>query len=265
MVNKVKISRAVDENEVEEVPPSEEEGQNGEQEEEEYEIEKILDAKPGTFEGGKLGYLVKWKGYEETHNSWVSEADAINCQDLIQDFWNKRGKKTEKPSPKKPATASVTSGTKSSSTTASRKRATPEDEPNTISAPPKRRGRPPKQKPVSESEDDAPAAKAPAKRGRPSMQVAATQKVKDPDAMDEDEDQAYFNMGIYKDMSSWESLIDHVDTVERMDDGKLIVYFKLTKKHGNKLCREESRLCRQKFPNLLLDFYEHNLRWRPFE
>lgn len=25
---------------------------------------------------GKLGYLVKWKGYGDEHNSWVSQDDA---------------------------------------------------------------------------------------------------------------------------------------------------------------------------------------------
>ncbi|GJE91261.1 Chromo domain-containing protein [Phanerochaete sordida] len=269
---KARNGRAVDEDDVEEVPPSEEE-QGSEPEEEEYEIEAILDAKQDAFEGGKLGYLVKWKGYPIESNSWVSEDDAINCQDLIDAFWSGQKKKaSQKKAAPAPAAASAAprksqvasaASTKPNSAAPSRKRTTPEEEPETISAPPKKRGRPAKlSKPVvSDSEDEAPA-KVPAKRGRPSTQAAR----KDSDAMDEDEEPVYFDMQQvkYRDLDSWENIIDHVDTVERRDDGKLIVYFKLNKKHGNKLCREESSLCREKFPNLLLDFYEHNLRWRPF-
>ena len=49
---KSRNSHVVDDDEIEEVPPSEEE-QDGEPEDE-YEIEKILDAKEGTFEGVSL-------------------------------------------------------------------------------------------------------------------------------------------------------------------------------------------------------------------
>lgn len=47
---KARNGRSVDEDEVEEVPPSEAE-KSGDEEGEEYEIETILDAKQGTFEG----------------------------------------------------------------------------------------------------------------------------------------------------------------------------------------------------------------------
>lgn len=148
-------------------------------------------------------------------------------------YWAKQGKKAERPGPKKPAPASaasrksesLSSAAKASTNVATRKRATPEDEPESISAPPKKRGRPPKQKPVSESEDDVLVTKAPAKKGRPSSQVA--KKAKDLDAMDEDEGERYGDMTKYKDLPSWEHLIEHIDTVERRDGGELIVYFKL--------------------------------------
>lgn len=59
---------------------------------EEYEIEKILDAKRGVFADvrvflvpqsqyieaevqGRIGYFVKWKGYDSNENSWVDEHD----------------------------------------------------------------------------------------------------------------------------------------------------------------------------------------------
>ncbi|KAJ7065949.1 hypothetical protein B0H15DRAFT_958445 [Mycena belliarum] len=52
----------------------------------EYEIEAILDARKDTATN-RLGYLVKWKNYSDTHNSWVDEEDAVNAPDLIKAFW----------------------------------------------------------------------------------------------------------------------------------------------------------------------------------
>lgn len=174
---------------------------------------------------------------KQSYLCFAASSDAFllssNCQDLIDNYWSRQNKKGEKPGPKKPASTSaaprksesLSSTAKPSTNAAIRKRATPEDEPEPISAPPKKRGRPPKQKVVAESEDDVPATKAPVKRGRPSSQAA--KKVKDSDAMDEDEGERYGDMTKYKDLISWEHLIEHIDTVERRDDGKLIVYFKL--------------------------------------
>jgi hypothetical protein len=46
------------------------------------EIEKILDEK---WEGGAHYYLVRWKGYVDKHNSWVTE-DNIRALKLIREF-----------------------------------------------------------------------------------------------------------------------------------------------------------------------------------
>jgi chromobox protein 5 len=62
----------------------------GSEEESEYEIEAILDAKRGMFPNGRIGYFVKWKGYTAEDNSWVDEADAGNADELIKAFWSKQ-------------------------------------------------------------------------------------------------------------------------------------------------------------------------------
>src|ERR1700733_5410801 len=41
---------------------------------EEYEVEKILD-KRRKGRGGKIQYLVKWKGYPDSDNEWVNQRD----------------------------------------------------------------------------------------------------------------------------------------------------------------------------------------------
>ncbi|KAJ7787704.1 hypothetical protein B0H14DRAFT_2629070 [Mycena olivaceomarginata] len=67
-------------------------------EKEDYEIEAILEAKKGQFKKNpqKLGYYVKWKGYDETHNSWVLEDDA-NAPELIKAFRAECDKKKKSP------------------------------------------------------------------------------------------------------------------------------------------------------------------------
>ncbi|TDL23999.1 hypothetical protein BD410DRAFT_786707 [Rickenella mellea] len=89
----------------------EEEG--GSDEEEEYEIEKIIDAKRGYFSQGQYGYLVKWKGYASNHNSWVSHEDAGNAQELIQTYWKEQKKKnTAKQAETKPKGTPASSSAK---------------------------------------------------------------------------------------------------------------------------------------------------------
>lgn len=78
----------MNEKETEEDKNGEDEGENGE----EYEIESIIKAQAAVFEGGKLGYLVRWKGYGEEHDSWVTESDAENAGELIDQYWRKQKK-----------------------------------------------------------------------------------------------------------------------------------------------------------------------------
>ena len=69
----------------------------------------------------------------------------------------------------------------------------------------------------------------PAKKGpRKSVGSASAKKGKaaSPKAMDED-DENYEDMKRWKDTPSWAHLVDHIDTVERQEDGKLYVYFRL--------------------------------------
>ena len=68
-------------------PPEEVEG------EEEYEVEKILAHRRV---GRTSKYLVRWKGYSSYHDSWQSEEDLANCQELLTEF-----KKTNKGTSKK--------------------------------------------------------------------------------------------------------------------------------------------------------------------
>ncbi|KAI0358009.1 hypothetical protein OH77DRAFT_1518764 [Trametes cingulata] len=229
---------------------SEEEGSE-DGDEEEYEIEAILDAKHGTFPEGRIGYLVKWKGYGEEHNSWVDENDAEGAKDLIAEFWKKHKKNGRKSEPKsKPGAQPRKSSVKDA------------DSDVEEVAPTKKRGRP-KAAPAHESEEeeeDKQTRKQKKPRKSTGSATKASNRKSNADALDED-GQTYVDMRKWKDAASWEHLIKSIDTVERTDDGDLYVYFTL--KNGKGHGREPSDLCKKKMPYKLLEFYESNLRWKP--
>jgi hypothetical protein len=52
--------------------------------EEEYEIERVIDSQRHGC-GGKIQYLIKWKGYPDSENQWVSWDD-VNAPELLAEF-----------------------------------------------------------------------------------------------------------------------------------------------------------------------------------
>ena len=69
-----------------------------------YEVEKILSHRSDGAKGYQ--YLVKWKGYPNSQNSWTKGSD-FNSQQPIKDYWkqqtaNNKKKKTKKNQPPMP-------------------------------------------------------------------------------------------------------------------------------------------------------------------
>ncbi|KAL4252875.1 hypothetical protein ABKN59_003605 [Abortiporus biennis] len=253
--------------------PKDDGSEEEEEDEEEYEIEAILDAKPGVFEGGRVGYLVKWKGYDETSNSWVNENDAANAQSLIDEYWAKHSKqkkgmaprKSDVPKPK--ATSTSSKGRKSQTVTDHEASTDPEIE--SISAPVKKRSRPSKAPVVEDSDLEEEVVPKPkkAKQTPAKASTSARKKIQTPEA-EENGEEPLVDLTKFRDLTSWENYVDHIETVERVEGGKLYVYFILNatgkKKAGQGhlvKCKEDSEICKQKMPQHLLDFYEQNLRW----
>jgi hypothetical protein len=49
----------------------------------EYEVERIIDKK---IKHGKPYYMIKWKGYPSSDNSWEPLRHLEHCDDLVQAF-----------------------------------------------------------------------------------------------------------------------------------------------------------------------------------
>ncbi|KAG8215063.1 hypothetical protein J3R82DRAFT_8484 [Butyriboletus roseoflavus] len=231
------------------------EGDEDDEGEEEYEIEKILDAKKGQFPGGRMGYFVKWKNYGDEHNSWVDERDAGNAKELIERFWEE--KKKGKPGPRK--SEPVKSKPKLTEKL-SRKSLIDLDssvEPDSLA---KKRGRPKKDELVSdklEARDEDESEQRAKKKPRKSNGLSRQENKRESD------EETLGNMKKHMKVSSWEELIQSIDTVEREEDGELYVFFTL--KSDKMRVRENSRICAEKFPQKLIMFYESNLRWKTEE
>jgi len=220
-----------------------EDGEDDE-EEEEYEIEGIMDSQRASK--GKFRYFVKWKGYDESHNSWVEEDDAGNATELINTYW--RSIKGKKAAGRKSAAPASEKGSESSTSAA------------------KKRGRTSaKQESDIEEIDDGErlsAAKKARKSNGTSKSVKKSESVA-PMEVDESETEHVGDMSKYAKYQSWEKLIKSIDTVEKGDDGDLLVYF--TMKQNSDKHVQPSSVCREKFPQLLLEFYESHLRWKQVE
>ncbi|KAJ7616819.1 hypothetical protein DFH06DRAFT_1238512 [Mycena polygramma] len=257
------------ESEVEDSEPERHAAENAEGEDHAG-IEAILDVNTDLFPNNKLGYLVKWKGYGAEDNNWVGEDDPAleTASDMIKAFWDaKNGPKT---------------GAKVGSKRALDSQKGHASRADDVAVAPRKRGRPPSSKKSDEQPPEkghasnaGDAAVAPRKRGRPPLsknsdeqppakkgrKVGQTNAVASGSCTTYEEiwpeDKEFGNMTKYMHAPTWDQFIKRIDTVECVDD-TLYVYFTL---HGGERIREESKLCADKCPKTLINFYESNLRY----
>ncbi|KAH9962689.1 hypothetical protein BC827DRAFT_206259 [Russula dissimulans] len=205
-----------------------------------------------------IGYLVKWKDYPDEENSWVDERDAIGAKELITEYWSRQGKKKGEKAGRK-------SDVKPKATTRRPVVASVETTPE----PTKKRGRDrSKAKPdgadLDEEELDDTRSR---KRGRKSNGV--TRKASPSPASSSDRASPIVELlepstiKKWGNLPSWERHIETIDTVEKSEEGDLFIYFKL--KGEKAACKENSKICAEKFPQELIKFYEAHLKWRQAE
>ncbi|KAH8114005.1 hypothetical protein DFH11DRAFT_1877815 [Phellopilus nigrolimitatus] len=195
---------------------AEKDGEDGDwedEEEEEYEIEAVIDAKRGGSKHGEYDYLVKWKGYDSKYNSWVSEKDAGNAKDLIDEYFkeNKKSTSASRPSPRRRASMSAKSSSISAKVTLKEKSKGASPVAKNTSASVMKRGR----------------GKGPGKAASASAEMERHGKRK-------------YRMMKNLDLSAlknWERYVKQVTTAELVDEG-LMIYFKTT---DNKLILASNR------------------------
>lgn len=211
----------------------------GEEDDEVYEIESIVHHKKNMF-GKSTGFMVKWKGYPASENSWVSEEDC-NAPDLIREYFDEKAKqKAKRVTPEK------TRGKR------------PKEDDTDMDVDDQRETKRPKKKSTSKAQE-----KGQKSNGRTSLRAVDKGADESEGSVppSEDAQSGYGTMDAYAHKEDWTDIIEQILTVDyAQDDSRSVVYF-LQLKNGHKAATTGDWMAR-KAARLTIKFFEENLNFK---
>lgn len=231
-------------------------GSEEEEEEEEFSVEKVVDKR---LRGGKVEYLLKWKGYSDEENTW-EPVDNMGCPDLIEAFERQRkeAKKkklsTEEPTKKRSSEDKndASKEPKSDSTKESKSDAVKESKSDTVKEKEKNEKIPSKDSHKDSDKDtekDSTKRKSTSKESK-DLKEPSKKKPKKAENGDKDSGPRGFDRGL-----EVEKILGATDT----ENGELMFLVKWKNTIEAELVpAKEANL---KIPQLVIGFYEARLTW----
>ncbi|EPY52509.1 chromodomain protein 2 [Schizosaccharomyces cryophilus OY26] len=219
-----------------------EDAEDSDESDEEYIVEAILDARLKE-DGSGYQYYLKWEGYDDPEdNTWNEEEDCVGCQELVNEFWRKKGGK-----PPLNKTRSKRRNSRSMIRSSSLSTSEDDDPQPSISTYSRKRRRSSSILRRPEDNTDFKFSKSP----------TANSKTPTIDSFLNLRKKSNFNPPFNE--SSWEDLVDRVETVQKLKNGKILV--KLHWKNGQQ-STHDNVVVHQKCPLHIIRFYEDHLSFQ---
>ncbi|KAK5827353.1 hypothetical protein F5H01DRAFT_331275 [Linnemannia elongata] len=252
----------------------EDKNEDGEVDDGEYEVERVVGHKrAGQGRYGTLWYLIKWKGYGSDANTWVKGSD-VNCPALVNEYWQRYkqagGKRSDplgdesNPAKRKAAgsSSSLSSRGKESSrgqAVAAKKRrigSHSSDEDSEYRANSDSRSVA-SERANTEDEDDESERETEVERTRRSTESneQETSEIDEIEVYDVEEGGSWSPP---EDWASWGNHIDYIRAIMQSNDTRLTVFLRW--KNGRETTHD-IEVAHEKFPLLLIRYYENHLRF----